>query len=276
MQAEKVQQERIYDDEIDLVQLIRSVWRFKWLLVGLVVFAVLVSVLYSKFLITPLYASDAMLQSKSAESLTHIINSTTFKENLIIELSANAEKDNVILAARNLQATSRGDLIDLATKSPNPEGAYLVLRTTISNVERLHEQLSSEEEELKQQYLENIREQIEITERVMTQTKEQIEALLSHTSTTPETDILLSQLVVNLSQQVQLWERLSNQELRTSQELINFSVITINDPYLPERPEGIGLVRNMAIAAVLALMLGLFIVFVKVMFEDYDNRSKEV
>ena len=276
MSTDQVQQEKIYEDEIDLVQLIRSVWRFKWLLVGLVIVAVLAAGMHNKFFTTPVYRSEAILQSDSAKTISHIINSATFKENLIIEINQNNEIDKIRSAVHSLEAETEEGLIDITTKSPDPEVAYVVLQHAIKSVEGIQEQRIGENRELKLYYLETIREQIEINEQVIAQTEEQIEALLSYSAATFDTDYLLGILTANLSRHVERRLSLLGQEVATSEEIIRFPVRVISEPYLPVRSEGAGLFLNVAIAAVLALMLGLFIVFVKVMFEDYDNRNKEV
>lgn len=278
MSANKVQKEKVHEDEIDLVQLIRSVWRFKWLLIGLVIVAVLAAGVHGKFFTTPVYRSEAILQSDSAKTISHIVNSTAFKENLIVDLSQEGLKGNIGSAVRSLQATAQADegLLDIATRSTDPEVAYVVLQQVIIGIEKLHEQRTGEDKELKAYHLESIRQQIEINEQAITQTEKQIEALLSYSAEAFDTDYLLGLLTANLSRHVERRLSLLKEEVAVSEGLIRIPIKVLSEPYLPVSPEGAGLALNVAIAAVLALMLGLFIVFVKVMLEDYDNRNKEV
>ena len=276
MPAEKSQQEKTYDDEIDLVHLIRKAWVFKWLLVGLVIVAVLAAGVHGKFFTATVYRSEAILQSDSTATIRYIINSQTFKENLILQLSQTNETDKIRSAVHSLEAGIEDTLVDIAIKSSDPEIAYVVLQAVISGIERIYEQRTEESKELKLYYLETIREQIETNEQIITQTKERIEVLLSYSAATFDTDHLLGILTANLSKHEETRLRLLEKEVAISEEIIRFPVRIISEPYLPVRPEGTRLSLNVAIAAVLALMLGLFIVFVKLMFEDYDNRNKEV
>lgn len=251
-------------DEIDLVELMQEIWRLKWLLISLVLIAMIGTGAYSKFFITPVYQANALLQCQEASSVSHIINSLGFRKQVdkAIELLSD-EGDSI---ESSLSSSTTGYLIDVRVQAEDPEMALAVLNTVVNLIQQVQEQRIAYKQDINYVYLEELRTQIEVNERVIKQTLEQINELLSLEESAANLNFVTSNLIVTLGIHVEERLNLLKEKTAVSRELVDNSLLVISPPYLPEEPIMANYMLNAAIAGAVAIMAGLLIVFIKSAF----------
>lgn len=278
--------EPYYDEyEIDLRELIIFVWHRKWFLIGLFVIAVIASFAVSKYYITPGYKTEATVQlsniqgiySQPATARQIIKNSGEIKKalrkNSGKEISAdklsNFIKNNISI--ENVEGTQ---IMNIIVKSNNPETVHIIAQTMVAAYRNKSQNYYDKFINNKQEYLENIEEEIQ-------EIKEKIEKTNTHISNLENKEIASADKSIMINSQISKLDSLQehkNDLMKQKQDIENellgyhsFAVIT--PPYVPENPVSPNIKLNMAIAGVLALMLGIFVIFFKKMMTETDEED---
>jgi len=281
-----MEKERYYDEyEIDLREYIMLLWNAKWFIIGLFIIAVVGAGLLSQFYLTPTYETEAVLQLSNIDNLysnpeavTQIIKSgslvSPIMSNYNQELS-DAQLNNYI--ENNINVSQIGERqILINVKNNDPESTLNITKDIIDEFVKRSEEnfrnyISRQEKSIKSinNEIENINEQI-------TTIKREINNL-------QKTDIKAAEKGILINEQVNLLNSLYNQKNNYQdrvQKLENeifslYSLEVLNKPYLPENPVSPNTKLNIAIAGVLALMLGVFIVFFREFLKEEEGEKNK-
>lgn len=259
-----------YDEyEIDLREYIMLLWDNKFFIGGLVVLAVIAAFVFSSFVISPQYESEARIQLSNYEGLysepntaVQLLSSTglmkTVMSDLGVEMSASQLNSYI---NNNLNVNQIGDtsIISIAVKNEEPELTFDITEDIINNFENDSNEYFQNIIENEREYISELKADLEDINSDLENNRELIEE--SRNNGNLETISLLIQ--ENSSLQNSKRELRKEIEEKESKLLNFYSLEVLDSPYLPENPISPNIKLNIAIAAVLGLMLAVFIVFFK-------------
>lgn len=267
---EKEPQPNYYDEyEIDLREYIMLLWDNKFFIGGLVVLAVIAAFVFSSFVISPQYETKARIQLSNYEGLysepdtaVQLLSSTGLMKRVMSDLGVeiSASKLNSYIN-NNLNVNQIGDtsIISIAVKNEEPELTFDITEDIINNFENDSNEYFQNIIENEREYISELKADLEDINSDLENNRELIEE--SRNNGNLETISLLIQ--ENSSLQNSKRELRKEIEEKESKLLNFYSLEVLDSPYLPENPISPNTKLNMAIAAVLGLMLAVFIVFFK-------------
>lgn len=257
-----------YDEyEIDLREYIMLLWNNKLFIGVLVILAAAAAFLVSSFILTPTYETNAKIQLSNFEGLysepdsaVQLLTSTglmkTVMGDLGTEMSA-AELRSYINNNLNVNQISETSIISISVKNTDPDLTLEIAEGLIAKFKSNSNQYFAEKLENEREFIAELKAEIEAINNNL-ETNQKLLAQSRENNDT-ETASLLIQENSSL-QNARKETKLLVQEKESS--LLNFYSLEVLDaPYLPEKPVSPNTKLNVAIAAVLALMLGVFIIF---------------
>jgi len=264
-----------YDEyEIDLREYIMLLWDHKIFIGGLVVLAVIAAFILSSFVLSPQYETKTRIQLSNYEGLysepdtaVQLLSSTGLMQkvmsNLGVEMSA-SELNSYI--NNNLTVNQIGDtsIISITVKSDKPELSLNIAEGIITNFENNSNEYFENKIENERKYLSDLKTDLEDINLDLANNRELIENSRGNGSL--ETVSLLIQ--ENSSLQNSKRELRKEIEEKESKLLNFYSLEILDSPYLPENSVSPNIRLNIAIAAVLGLMLAVFIIFFKEFMEE--------
>jgi capsular polysaccharide biosynthesis protein len=264
-----------YDEyEIDLREYIMLLWNHKIFIGGLVVLAVIAAFILSSFVLSPQYETKTRIQLSNYEGLysepdtaVQLLSSTGLMQkvmsNLGVEMSA-SELNSYI--NNNLTVNQIGDtsIISITVKSDKPELSLNIAEGIITNFENNSNEYFENKIENERKYLSDLKTDLEDINLDLANNRELIENSRGNGSL--ETVSLLIQ--ENSSLQNSKRELRKEIEEKESKLLNFYSLEILDSPYLPENSVSPNIRLNIAIAAVLGLMLAVFIIFFKEFMEE--------
>lgn len=263
-------QQVYYDEyEIDLREYIILLWDNKLFILSLTILAVVIAFIASSYFMQPSYETKAKIQLSNYDGLysnpdtaVQMLRSTGLIQEVI------QESDEDITAARlnsyinnNLSVSQINNtrIISLTVKNSEPELTLNIAEGIIGNFESDSNQYFQNIIEEEREYISELETELENTTLDIERNQELIEE--SRETGELETVSLLIQENSSLNNvRRSLIREIDEKERRIS----NFYPLKVLDaPYLPENPVSPNTRLNIAIAAVLALMLAVFIIFFK-------------
>lgn len=259
-----------YDEyEIDLREYIMLLWNHKVFIVVLVVLAAAAAFLASSFILAPTYETNAKIQLSNFEGLysepnsaVQLLTSTglmkTVMEDLGNEMSA-AELRSYINNNLSVSQINNTSIISINVKNNDPNLTVDIAEGLIDKFKNNSNKYFAERLENEREFIAELKAEVEAVNNNLEANNEILAQ--SRENNDNETASLIIQENASL-QNSRKETKLLIQE-RESQ-LINFySLEVLDSPYLPENPVSPNKRLNVAIAAVLALMLAVFIIFFK-------------
>lgn len=262
-------------EEVDLRELIMTLWNGKWIIIGLFIIAVVGAGLISQFYLTPTYETEAVIQLSNIDNLysnpeavTQIIKSSSLVAPIMSKYNqkfSDAQLNNYI--ENNINVSKIGERqLRINVKHKSPE---LTLKITediidkfVSRSEKNFESYISKQEKI----IENLNKEIENINDQITTIKGEINNLQNTNIKAAEKGILINEQVNLLNSLYTQKNNYQDQIQELENEIYSlYSLEVLNKPYLPENPVSPNTKLNVAIAGVLALVLGAFIVFFKEM-----------
>lgn len=257
-----------YDEyEIDLREYIMLLWNNKLFIGGIVVLAVIAAFVVSSFVLSPQYETRARIQLSNYEGLysepdtaVQLLSSTGLMKKVMsglgVEMSASQLNSYI---NNNLTINQIGDtsIISITVKNNDPELTLNTAQGIIDNFEEDSNQYFENKIENDKQYLSDLKADLEEINSNLESNRELIEE--SRGNSNLQTVSLLVQ--ENSSLQNSKRELRKEIEEKESQLLDFYSLEVLDSPYLPENPVSPNTKLNVAIAAVLGLMLAVFIIF---------------
>ncbi|MGM0411259.1 MAG: Wzz/FepE/Etk N-terminal domain-containing protein [Bacillota bacterium] len=278
-----MEEERYYDEyEIDLREYIMLLWNAKWFIIGVCIIAVIGAGLMSQFYLTPSYETEAVLQLSNIDNLysnpeavTQIIKSGSLVAPIMSDYNqkfSDAQLNNYI--ENNINVSLIGERqIRVSVRNNDPE-------LTLNITEDLIDKFVARSEENFQRYINRQEKNIENLNKEIQNINNQINTIKAEINNLQNNDIKAAEKGILINEQVNLLNSLYNQKNNYQdrvQKLENeifslYSLEVLNEPYLPDNPVSPNTKLNVAIAGVLALMLGVFIVFFREFLKEDDEN----
>ena len=276
--------ERYYDEyEIDLREYIFLLWKNKWFIIGLFFIAILGTLLVSQFYLSPVYQTEAIIQLSNIDNLYSDSDSVRqiLKSNRLVnpimdkydQEYSDAQLNSYIENNIKVSEINSGQ-IRLSVKNGNPNLTLNIINDIIDVFSGQAEESYKKYISRKEKNIKNLKNQIEKIDKRILSANQGIDKLKDSNFEPAEKSILINE-------QVKLLELLYNQKSEYQEkvrELENevsgfYSLEILNEPYLPQNPISPNTKLNVAIAGVLAIMLGVFIVFFKEFLKVDGNKE---
>jgi len=265
---EREERSDYYDEyEIDLREYIILLWDNKLFIAGFVILAVIAAFLASQFVISPSYETQAKIKLSNYEGLysepdtaVQLLSSTGLMQKVMsevgVEMSA-AELNSYI--NNNLTVSQIGDtsILSLTVKNNDPQLTLNIAEGLIANFENNSNQYFQNIIENEKNYISNLKADLEAVDSDL----ESNQKLITESRNAGNLETV--SLIIQENSSLQNSKRELRKEIEEKEsKLLNFYPLEILDtPYLPENPVSPNKKLNTAIAAVLALMLAVFIIF---------------
>ena len=276
--------ERYYDEyEIDLREYIFLLWKNKWFIIGLFFIAILGTLLVSQFYLSPVYQTEAIIQLSNIDNLYSDSDSVRqiLKSNRLVnpimdkydQEYSDAQLNSYIENNIKVSGINNGQ-IRLSVKNGNPNLTLNITNDIINDFLEQAEESYKKYISRKEKNIKDLKSQIEKIDKRILSVNKGIDKLKESNFEPAEKSILINE-------QVNLLELLYNQKSDYQEkvrELENevsgfYSLEVLNEAYLPENPISPNTKLNVAIAGVLAIMLGVFIVFFKEFLKEDENKE---
>ncbi len=275
---------KYYDEyEIDLREYIILLWENKWSIIGLFIIAILGTGLITQFYLSPIYQTEATIQLSNIdklysnpESVRQIIKSSKLIAPIIDENEldySDARLNSYI--ENNISVSKITDRqIRLSVKNGEPNSTLNITNDIIHKFSQRSEEVFEKHLSRQKENIADLQREIEnIDERIISINQE-INKLKNSKFESVEKSILINE-------QINLLNLLYNQKneyqnkVRELENKINrfYSLEILNEPYLPEKPISPNTKLNIAIAGVLAIMLGVFIVFFREFLKEDEEKE---
>ncbi|MFW6007369.1 MAG: Wzz/FepE/Etk N-terminal domain-containing protein [Bacillota bacterium] len=265
--------------EIDLKEYLQLIWEKKWILISFFLIAVISSYVISSYFLTPEYETSARIQLTNmgdkynigeryndSDLAQQIFTSRSFTGDIIQDITEDELSENEIVKHLNnniiVEKNENSRIMDLTVKNNDPEKAFILGNNILTRYQDESDEFSSE-------YVDSRREELDLLENDLKDVEERLHSISSNIENVEERDIPPSEKVLIISGLISRQESLNEQksELRKDlkslereiESLNSFNIL--NSFYEPENPVKPNIKLNMAIAGVLALMLGVFIIF---------------
>jgi len=281
-----MEEERYYDEyEIDLREYIMLLWNAKWFIIGLFIIAVVSAGLISQFYLTPTYETEAIIQLSNIDNLysnpeavTQIIKSGNLVSPVMSRYNedfSDAQLNRYI--ENNISVSQIGEKqIRIKVKNNDPE---LTLNITDDIIDRF----VTRAEENFQNYISRQEKNIENLNEELENINSQISNIKGEINNLQNNDIKAAEKGILINEQVNLLNSLYNQKnnyqdriQKLENEIFNlYSLEILNEPYLPDNPVSPNTKLNIAIAGVLALMVGVFIVFFREFLKEEEKENNK-
>lgn len=265
---EREQHPNYYDEyEIDLREYILLLWENKFFIGGLVILAVAAAFLFSSYFMAPTYETRAKIQLSNYEGLysnpdtaVQLLSSTGLMQKVMeaeeLDLSA-ASLNSYINNNLTVSQINNTSIISITVKNNEPQLTMDVAAGLINYFEEDSNQYFESKLENDREYISGLKTELEELNSDLERNQE----LIQESRENGESEVASLLIQENSSLQDSRLDLRKEIEERES-ELENFYPLEVLDaPYLPENPISPNTKLNVAIAAVLAFMLAVFIVF---------------
>ncbi len=272
---------RYYEEyEIDLREYIMLIWNNKWFILGLFMFAVLAAFVVSQYFLTPVYETESLIQLSNVGSLYSEPSYVTgiIKSNRIVEpIMKEYNRDYTEAALRsyinnNITVDNNKSIIKIKVKDSDPEFAEILSNNIIASFSKQAEEQYENYLSNQKKYIALLNNEIKTIEEDIKQTGLNIEQINQLELNPAEKGLLINSQLSRLNQlQTQKSNYIKEVEHTKEEILATYPVKIINQPYLPANPISPNTKLNLAIAGVLALMLGVFVVFFREFMKEEEN-----
>ncbi|PTX15900.1 G-rich domain on putative tyrosine kinase [Halanaerobium congolense] len=259
-----------YDEyEIDLREYIILLWNNKLFIGAIVVLAVIAAFVISSFVLSPQYETKTRIQLSNYDGLysepdtaVQLLSSTGLMKTVMSDLGVemSASKLNSFIN-NNLTVNQIGDtsIISITVKNKEPALTLNTAQGIINNFESNSNQYFKNKIENDKQYLADLKADLEEINSDLESNRE----LIAESRENGNLEAVSLLVQENSSLQSSKRELRKEIEEKESKLLDFYSLKVLDSPYLPEDPVSPNTKLNVAIAAVLGLMLAVFIVFFK-------------
>jgi len=278
--------DRTLEDEIDLRDLLRTLWKYKYAIIGVTVLAMLLAGLISKFCIAPVYEATAvveieplppMLQELPQRSITsyqNLVTSDRVLETVIKKLKLDEYYASKIQREEHLIETlreehiktevpSNANLIEITVNDKNPDqAARMANEIAITLVEWVKKDQRKQLDNL----IKFVEDQIAQEEQIM----EDEVRLNQHKLTGGSVEAIMADSKVLRQQTIlaNLEQKLSNLKNIKASGVIGSNIAIVNKGIPNKEPVSPNTLLNVVVVGTLGLMFSVFGVF----FREYMMR----
>lgn len=258
--------------EIDLRDLIYVFWRQRKVIISLFIVAILVSVILSYFVITPVYRSttiislgnyDSNLYTKQAAA-TEVLTSDDFVALVINNINLNLPRENLIAFKEAIKVESIKDtnFLKISVDNTNPKNAQAILDKMVALfIQKSNMDLHKHSDLIKQQ-LSTVRLRMNDLDGEINQTKVILAGIEKASISSVEKDLRRSRTLEYLQGTEEQRLALLDKYLELQKELDSLQGVevirTTHEPANPIKPNK---KLYLAIAGFLGLLLGIFVAF---------------
>ncbi|RAK07491.1 subunit length determinant protein [Halanaerobium saccharolyticum] len=263
-------QQMYYDEyEIDLREYIILLWNNKFFIIGLAVVAVIAAYLASSFVMDPTYQTRARIQLSNYEGLysepdtaVQLLSSTDLMQRVMSELEVEmsaARLNSYINNNLTVNQIGNTSILSITVKNNEPQLTLDITEGIITNFENDSNQYFQNKIDNEREYISDLKADLKTLNSNIDRNQELI------SESREEGELETVSLLIQENSSLQNSRRSLRSEIEEKEtKLLNFYPLEVLDaPYLPENPISPNTKLNVAIAAVLALMLAVFIVFFK-------------
>jgi capsular polysaccharide biosynthesis protein len=244
-------------------------WNNKLFIGAIVVLAVIAAFVISSFVLSPQYETKTRIQLSNYDGLysepdtaVQLLSSTGLMKTVMSDLGVemSASKLNSFIN-NNLTVNQIGDtsIISITVKNKEPALTLNTAQGIINNFESNSNQYFKNKIENDKQYLADLKADLEEINSDLESNRE----LIAESRENGNLEAVSLLVQENSSLQSSKRELRKEIEEKESKLLDFYSLKVLDSPYLPEDPVSPNTKLNVAIAAVLGLMLAVFIVFFK-------------
>ncbi|ADO78196.1 YveK family protein [Halanaerobium praevalens] len=268
MEKEPQPNSNYYDEyEIDLREYIMLLWENKLFIGGLVVLAIITAFLYSSFLVEPVYETKARIQLSNYEGLysdpntvVQLLSSTDLMQEVMTDLDIDISASRLNTYINNnisVKRIGQTSIIELVVKNNEPELTFNIANNLISNFKNNSNQYFENILKQERKYISDLKSDIDNINSDLDNNQQ----LINKSRDAGKLDS--TSLLVQQNSSLQNSKRDLRKEIESKESKILkfYSLKILDKPYSPENKISPNLKLNMAIAAVLAFMLAVFIVF---------------
>jgi len=280
-----MEEERYYDEyEIDLREYIMLLWNAKWFIISLFIIAVVGAGLFSQFYLTPTYETEAVIQLSNIDNLysnpeavTQIIKSGSLVSPVMTKYNNNfteAQLNSYIENNINVSQIGKRQ-IRINVKNNEPELTVNITKDIIDRFIDRSEKKFQNYISRKEKNIKKLNNEIEILNNQISNIKQEIDNLQNNKirAGAAEKGILINEQVNLLNTILTQKNNYQEKVQKMENELFSlYSLEVLNKPYMPDNPISPNIKLNMAIAGVLALMLGVFIVFFREFLKEEEKE----
>ncbi len=159
-----------YDDEIDLRELLATIWKRKNIIIAITILAVLASGVISFFILEPVYEASAQILASKTSVPEEVIKSPYFMEKVIDELDLPSEEKYTPFALTEsiaVQAGKSADIVIIKVEDEDAQRATDIVNTVarlyIDFVQEKNSEVSSLTVSFLQERLSETREELDAT-----------------------------------------------------------------------------------------------------------------
>jgi uncharacterized protein involved in exopolysaccharide biosynthesis len=260
-----------YDDEIDLRDLILVVWRYRKLIVGLLLASLLIGAVIS-FAITPMYQVQAKISignyAVDSDSGEAQMTPGTAREMLLSRDFFQEEAWGEGTNAGELSVTpvENTNILDITLDTSDPQQGEALLKELIN----LFDERTREQYERSIELIDDNLKLTEIELKEIEQNIEQTRELLENTEASSVSEVQQAGLLDTLSRFLQQRDKLLEKKLQSEQKLNSIEGMQVLErPEASTAPVSPNKKLNVVLAGVLGLMVGVFGAFTV----DYFRRN---
>ena len=271
---DNLKQETRYDEyeEIDLRELILTLWSYKRFVLGLTFVAVVAAFLISNYYLISIYETNSSIQLTNIESLysnpsaaSQIIQGREIAGNVVKKYYPKYSESqiyNCIENNINLTNDNNSKIININIKDSKPDRARLIVEGIINSFKEragiyYQNYISKSKERLM-----DLRTEVKNIEINITDINENIEKIRSMNIKTIEKSMMVNQEISWLNVMLGQKQEYMNNIYKLEDKLLAvYPLEVLKTSHLPEHPTSPNIKLNVAIAGMLALMLSGFIVF---------------
>jgi len=276
----------MYENEIDLRELIKLVWDNKKLIFSVMIAALLVVFLYFQFFYTEIFKTESLIQlsnvggvySEPLSSMNYIKN-TDLVHNILNELNQDYSLQGTRnfldrnITVSNIEGT---DILKLELKYKDPVIAKNVLVMTINDFKKSSQDYYNQIINNKNEYLDKLNSEEKVLDTEIKYISSQIDNYDSNNLNTAENSILYNNMISKLESLRIQKENMMVRKQNLKEEILSYyPVKVINEPYYPEMPVDNQLMLKLAIAVILALMTSVFYIFFREFMKEGEVETEK-
>ncbi|WP_408955116.1 YveK family protein [Natroniella sp. ANB-PHB2] len=269
--------------EIDLREYLKILIERKGTIIGVTLLAVLISGVISFFVLDPVYEAEATMglsnragRYSEVTTAKQMLRSLSYFNQLNNELDLGLDQNQLRKLRNNLEIDEVNDrILELSFQSKDPKQAKLILGNLIDLFKADSSQYFERNQARLEGELEEVETEITMLEGRLSEREDNIEELLSTDRLSTADKVILSNEFGNkINDLEKLRYSLVDEKYKLKERVDDLEgLLVINAPITPESPVAPNKKLNLAIAAVLGLMLGLFMAFMAEFLSDWDRRD---
>jgi capsular polysaccharide biosynthesis protein len=280
-----VNKEAYYEeyDEIDLREYIRLVWREKKFIAGLTALAILAALFFSIFIINPIYETEATFQLgntggqySNTATVIQFIKSAELLKPIMDELDQDITLAQLNSFIDNIDVSNidKTNIIRIRIRNKDPELARGITDRIISSLKKDSDSYYNEFIYRQEEYLTEIDNELQVLDKRIEIMNTEIDQIDEISSTPADRSTLLTALIFRFDYLPEQRNNLIRTKQGIEDRLPNYYPIkVISSPYLPEHSISPNVKLNTAIAGLLGLMLGVFLIFFREYMKEDSTKN---